>query len=119
MRTVLWRSPTELVGEGSMDKSTVDLQKTAEFVPTVFGFLLTQIAGTAGRLGIPDILRDGPQSVDELVAATGADKSSLRRLLRTASAMGFLEPVGDDRYDLTGLGWIYCADSPWQATMYD
>ena len=52
------------------------------------GFLTVQALHVAAFLGIADLLASGPQSVDELAAATGAHRSSLQRLLRMLTGPG-------------------------------
>ena len=48
----------------------------------VSGFALSQSISVAARLGIADLLKDGPKGSDELAKSAGVDKSALARLLR-------------------------------------
>jgi hypothetical protein len=52
------------------------------------GYLLSRSLHVATELGIADLLSDGPQTVEELAARTGAHRESLYRLLRTLAAQG-------------------------------
>jgi len=45
-------------------------------------FYLSSALVVAVRLGIPDLLRDGPRNIEELAAATGSHLPSLHRLMR-------------------------------------
>jgi hypothetical protein len=49
---------------------------------------VTAVIYVAAKLGIGELLRDGPRSLDELAKATGADKQALGRLLTTLSTVG-------------------------------
>ena len=46
------------------------------------------------KLGIPDLLAEGPRSVADLAGACSADPSALLRVLRLAAANGTLEEAG-------------------------
>ncbi|GAA1977996.1 methyltransferase [Kitasatospora viridis] len=59
------------------------------------------------RLGVPDLLADGPRPVAELAAETGADPHALRRVLGVlAAAELFTEDR--DRYGLTPVTRLLC-----------
>ncbi|MEW5975058.1 MAG: methyltransferase dimerization domain-containing protein [Acidobacteriota bacterium] len=52
------------------------------------GYLVSRSLHVAAELGIADLLKDGPKTVEELCAGTGAHRASLSRLLRTLAAQG-------------------------------
>lgn len=58
----------------------------------------------AARLGIADLLRDGPRSVDELAGEAGCRASMLARLLRALVSVGIFEEIADGRLSLNSLG---------------
>lgn len=66
----------------------------------------------AAELGIPDLLKDGPQRSDELSRATGADARSLQRLLRALASLNVLEELADGRFTLTPIGEQLRGDVP-------
>ncbi|MDO9712825.1 methyltransferase [Paracraurococcus lichenis] len=66
----------------------------------------------AVRLGIPDLLANGPRSVEELAAAADAHAPSLRRLLRALVAFEVLVEEADGRFGLGALGTCLCASAP-------
>jgi hypothetical protein len=75
------------------------------------GYFLTQAVHVAARLGIADLLCDGPQDAERLAHATAADGPSLRRLLRALVGCGvFAEEAG--RFRLTDLSELLCSDVP-------
>jgi SAM-dependent methyltransferase len=56
------------------------------------------------ELHIPEALSAGPQTVESLAAAVGADPRSLRRLLRALASVGIFRTLDDGTVDLTDLG---------------
>lgn len=89
--------------------------KPEDYLPSIYGFAMFQVVATAARLNIPEVLGDSAMTADELAARTGTDSSSLRRLLRTASVIGFCAMSADGRFTMTGLGRMFRSDSPWRA----
>jgi hypothetical protein len=53
------------------------------------------------RLGIPDLLRDGPRSVDELATLTSTHAPSLHRVLRSLASEGVFVLTDATRFALT------------------
>ena len=49
---------------------------------------VTAVIFVAARLGIAELLRDGPKAVGEIARATGADERALGRLLTALSTIG-------------------------------
>ncbi|MBS2031258.1 MAG: SAM-dependent methyltransferase [Deltaproteobacteria bacterium] len=61
----------------------------------ITGYWVTQLMGTASRLGLADRLEAGPQPVTELAAKVGANPDALYRLMRACTAVGvFVEQPG-------------------------
>jgi O-methyltransferase domain/Dimerisation domain len=61
----------------------------------ITAYWVTQLMGTAARLGVADQLEKGPMQVDELAANVGANPSALYRALRACTAVGvFTEQAG-------------------------
>ena len=65
---------------------------------------ITAVIYAAAKLGIAELLRDGPRSLDDLARATGADRDALRRLLRALSTVGLCARADQNRYSLTEMG---------------
>src|SRR5215469_611943 len=55
----------------------------------------------AARLGIADLLKDGPKRSDELAQAVGANPESLYRLLRALTNVDIFAQNKDGRFQLT------------------
>src|SRR5260370_244999 len=67
------------------------------------GYWVSQAIYVAAKLGIADLLKDGPQSCVALASATGADAASLFRLMRALSSVGIFSQLGRDRFALSRL----------------
>jgi O-methyltransferase domain/Dimerisation domain len=67
----------------------------AALAQMIRGAVLTQLVYVVVKLGVPELLREGPRPADALAAATGADPGTLYRLLRALASLGIL--VEDDR----------------------
>ena len=66
---------------------------------------VTAVIYVAAKLGIAELLRDGPRSFDELASAErSAHHDALRRLLTALSTVGICAPANQNRYSLTELG---------------
>jgi SAM-dependent methyltransferase len=64
----------------------------------------------AAQLNIADILADGPMTSGQMATAVGADRQSLRRLLRALVAYGVFEEEGPDRYRLNAAAELLRRD---------
>jgi len=67
------------------------------------GFWVSQAIYVAARLGLADLMADGPRSVADLASATGAHAPTLRRVLRLLAGEGIFAEAEDDRFELTPM----------------
>ncbi len=67
------------------------------------GYWVSQAIYVAAKLGIADLLKDGPQSCVALAASTGSDVPSLFRLMRALSSVGIFSQLGRERFALSRL----------------
>jgi len=67
------------------------------------GPLVAQAIHVAARLGLADLLADGPRSADEIASAIGAHAPSLRRLLRAMASVAIFNKDDDGRFSRTPL----------------
>jgi ubiquinone/menaquinone biosynthesis C-methylase UbiE len=65
---------------------------------------VTAVIYVAAKLGIAELLCNGPKSPSELAEATGADWQALDRLLVALSTVGVCSRADADRYSLTEIG---------------
>jgi O-methyltransferase domain/Dimerisation domain len=68
------------------------------------GFVTTQLLYVAAKLGVADVLADGPRSGEEIAAAVGADRDALVRVLRGLVTDDVLAEEEDGRFALTPVG---------------
>jgi hypothetical protein len=91
---------------GHADPSSVpSAESRARLRDLIGGYRLSQAIYVATKLGIPDLLADGPREFDELARATSSHAPSLRRLLLALVAAGVLDKVGPHRFALTPVGF--------------
>jgi hypothetical protein len=80
------------------------VESRARLRTLIGGYRMSQAVYVATRLGIPDLLADGPREIDELAHATGSHTPSLRRVLLALAGVGVLDKVGPHRFALTEVG---------------
>src|SRR3954463_211643 len=67
------------------------------------GHWVTQALFVAAKLGIADLVADGPRTPADLAQAAGADPGSLYRLLRALASEGVFAEDAAGRFGLTPL----------------
>ncbi|TCB97867.1 methyltransferase [Micromonospora zingiberis] len=78
----------------------------------LFGQLLSRAVQTLVTLGVPELLADGPRTVDELARLTGTQVRPLRRLLTALVVFDVVAAEPDDHFGLTPLGATLRQDVP-------
>jgi hypothetical protein len=92
--------------------TTNDVPSQLVLQQLIRGFEVTQCLYVAAKLGIADLLKDGPMSSEELAQATATHAPSLNRILRLLSAVDlFIEREGH-QFALTPLGTTLQTDIP-------
>jgi O-methyltransferase domain len=67
------------------------------------GYKDTQFVAVAARLGIADLLSDGPLTSDELADATGSNPDALYRVLRVLAVRGIFAELPGRRFAITPI----------------
>ena len=93
--------------DDSPDRATFEAVRRS-----IMGFRTTQMLHVAAKLGVADLLKDGPQDASTLAAAVGAHPRSLYRLLRALASLGFFAESADGRFELTSLAQTLRSDIP-------
>jgi hypothetical protein len=70
----------------------------------------TQAISVATQLGLPELLREGPQTSYALAQATGCHEPSLGRLLRALTTIDVLSLSGGGAFELTSTGALLRPD---------
>ena len=76
------------------------------------GFQLSQCLFTATALGIPDLLKDGAKTCDELALATQTHSPSLYRVLRVLVTIELVTEIAPYRFEATALAGCLQTDAP-------
>lgn len=67
------------------------------------GFWISRALYATAKFGIPDLLKNGPKSSEELARATGTHPLSLYRVLRALDGIGALAEDDGKRFELVLL----------------
>ena len=78
----------------------------------IFGFMASQAIHVAARLGIADLVNEGPKTADQLALAISAHAPSLRRLLMLLASFGVFAEGADGRFRQTSLSATLRIDTP-------
>jgi hypothetical protein len=70
----------------------------------IAGYWVSRLIYVAAKLGIADLLKQKPQTVEALAAATQVQPTALYRILRTLASYGIFAEVAGKRFKLTPLG---------------
>jgi len=84
----------------------------AQILQIVTNFWSSRAVYVFARLGIPDLLKSGPKSAEELASETKMHAPSLYRVLRALSSIGFVTYTADGRFAQTPLSEILVTDAP-------
>ena len=96
-RMGLWAEMIPLLKDRLFSLKSATTKERNPSPPDLFqmttGYWISQAIYVAAKLGIADLLKDGPQSCVALAAATGADAASLFRLMRALASLGVFSYV--------------------------
>lgn len=78
----------------------------------IMGAVVSQAVAVAARLGIADVLAEGPRTAAEIAARVDANPDGIDRLLRALTGHGVFRADGAGRYELTPLANTLRSDVP-------
>ncbi|QDT95938.1 methyltransferase [Gimesia aquarii] len=78
----------------------------------ITGYWTSQSIFAAAKLGIADLLEEGPQHVNQLAAASNTNSDALYRLLRALASIGIFAEEEQRRFSLTPLAELLRSDIP-------
>lgn len=81
-----------------------DTSAQAAILRFISGFMASQALYVITKLGIPDLLKEGPKDSKELAQATGTHAASLYRVLRALASVGVVAQDETGRFASTSLG---------------
>ena len=76
------------------------------------GYWASQAIYVAAKLGIADLLKEGPRNCDDLARATWTHPPSLHRLMSTLVSLGVFAQEANDRFGLTTVGKALQSEVP-------
>ena len=84
----------------------------AQLTQILLGSLASQTLYVAAKLGIADLLVDGPKPVSELAKATATDAPSLYRVLRALASLGIFAEQDGRTFAMTPTAELLRSDAP-------
>jgi len=78
----------------------------------ITGFWVSRAIYVAAKLGLADLVKDGPKTADELARSTGTHAPSLYRVLRALAGVGVFAGSEQGRFAQTPLSEILRSDMP-------
>jgi ubiquinone/menaquinone biosynthesis C-methylase UbiE len=78
----------------------------------ISGFWISRAVFVLAKLGIPDLLKTGSKTAEELASATQTHAPSLFRVLRALVSVGVLTSDNENRFGLTPLSETLVTDAP-------
>lgn len=112
------RLKRELVSMPAADESSHVHPESLAVPPGValsqmaIGHSVSRVLYLAAKLGIADLLKDGPRTGRDLAAATQTHAASLVRIVRLLTSVGVFEERCDGTFTLTPLGELLRSDVP-------
>ncbi len=91
---------------------TTDQSAATDLRRMIVGYRLSQALHVAAKLGIADLLAEGPRRAEDLAEVTGSHPSSLYRVLRLLASEGVFEEREEGRFTLTPLAEPLRSDAP-------
>lgn len=84
----------------------------AQIMQLTMGAFVSQAIYVAAKLGIADLVANGPKTTADLAAKTETDERSLYRLLRSLASVGVFIEKSDRTFSNTPMSETMLADSP-------
>jgi len=85
---------------------------SAQVLQMAFGHCIAACIYHVARLGVADLLRDGPITVAELASATKTNEDALYRVLRALASLGMFIEIESRTFALTPLAQPLRSDAP-------
>lgn len=91
----------EILESGASEDTAQSAPPEAVLTQLILGSLASQAVYVAAKLGIADLLEDGPKNVEQLAREADVDVSSLYRVLRALVSLGVFAEEGGRIFRLT------------------
>jgi len=100
------------MSHATQSKPTTEGCSSQDVIAMINGYWKTQAVYCMAKLGLADLLAEGPKGSDALAQATETHPPSLSRLLRGLVSLGLLMQEEDGQFALTPLGAYLRTDIP-------
>jgi predicted O-methyltransferase YrrM len=104
--------------QATVPQTTTKTSPIQDVLALTLGVVQTQALRLAAEFGIPDLLKDGPQSVTELARETKSDPVALGRVMGVLAHLGLVAQTSPDVYECTPTGALLQSDSPNSVRQY-
>jgi len=92
--------------------TSADVTPSAAMLRMISGFRISRAVYVAAKLGIADLLKDGPKINEELARLTNTHPPSLYRIMRALASVGIFAEDGQGCFTLTAVGNTLRSDVP-------
>ncbi len=75
-------------------------------------FFIAQCMYVVARLGVADVIKDGPKSINEIATTTEADPEALYRTMRLLVSEGLFDQLEDGRFTHNSVSELLISDLP-------
>jgi hypothetical protein len=97
---------------GAKTAPATEVPPAMQMLKLISGFWISRCIYTTAKLGIPDHLRNGSKSADELARATNSNPDALFRVLRALASVGILTQSDDGQFANTPVSETLRSDAP-------
>lgn len=94
------------------NQKTDEIPATAQMLQLISGFWISRAVYVIAKLGLPDLMKSGPKTAEELAAATKMHAPSLYRILRALASVGVVTSADGGGFALTPVSETLLTDSP-------
>lgn len=92
--------------------ASADVPPSVAMLRMILSFRVSRSIYVAAKLGIADLLKDGPKSSEELARLTDTHAPSLYRVMRALASVGVFGQDAQGRFILTPRGATLQSDVP-------
>ncbi len=92
--------------------ATQELPPPLALIRLATGFYVSSALYVVAKLGIADLIAQGPKDSVELAKASGTHAASLNRVLRLLASVGVLTENAEEKFELTPIGACLRSDAP-------
>ena len=94
------------------ESANADIPPSVAMLRMILGFRVSRSIYVAAKLGIADLLKDGPKSSEELARLTSTHPASLYRVIRALASVGIFAEDEQRRFSLTPIATTLQSDVP-------